>query len=50
MEICFWHPLMHSLMETILNGYLRGGNVTPKVLTLGALLDSCGQLEFYGGV
>lgn len=41
---------MHSVMETILNDCLGADNVTPKVLTLGALLDSRGQVEFYGWV
>lgn len=39
---------MHFLMESILKSYLGGGDVTAEVLTLGALLGSCGQLEFYG--
>lgn len=34
MEICSWHPLIYSLMETILNDYLGGGSVTPEVFTL----------------
>lgn len=34
-------------METILNGYLGGGDGTLEVLIFGALLDSCGQLEVY---